>query len=746
MSENGIRFYEFGPFRLDATERQLWRDGDEITVTPKAFGVLLTLVRNHGHIVEKETFMREVWTESFVEEKNLTDNISILRQALIDDPKEPRYIKTVPRRGYRFVGDVIEVRDAEVEMLIAERTRASVVIEEETSDPPATRAALVSQSTGWLTRRGKPLILTAIALTVIGGSAVALWRGLLKNSSRNNERRAGDLAHEMKITRLTNSGVVGTAAISPDGKFVVYTEAYTSGKGTLYVKQTGTNNEVQLLEPGQRFFGGTAFSPDGSFIYYVAYEKDDSKGALYRIPVLGGPTTRLIGNFDSQFTLSPDGRQVTFYRADADGKHEHIMIASLDTGDERSLLSHATSETILSGIPAWSPDGLQIAFAAAEAHQRSETEGGVHLFAAAVDGHGVKQLSNEHFVEIGKMNWMPDGKGLVFVALRPRLPNQFYYLSYPSGEVRRITNDLLTYGNYGLGITADQSAMVVDIWEDAAQLWIVDAAGAGNSRQLTLGSDDGARGLSSLPDGRVIYVARTGDEHDIWTVKPDGTEAKPLTADSFSPGDMSATPDGRYLFFVSDRAGGNHLFRLNQDGSGLKQLTFGNTSDSAPDCSPDGKWVAYAATVNGKTTLWRVAVEGGAPSQLTDYESVAPSFSPDGQMLSCILPTESKMKQASIAIISAEGGAPLKTFEILVFAFYYHGARWTPDGQALVFLRTENNVMNLWQQPLNGSPAQPLTNFKSDSIYNYSYTRDGKGIILARGKVIVNVAMIKHFL
>ena len=77
MSENRIRFYEFGPFRLDVAERQLWRDGDEITVTPKAFGVLLTLVRNHGHVVEKDTFMSEVWAESFVEEKNLTDGQSI---------------------------------------------------------------------------------------------------------------------------------------------------------------------------------------------------------------------------------------------------------------------------------------------------------------------------------------------------------------------------------------------------------------------------------------------------------------------------------------------------------------------------------------------------------------------------------------------------------------------------------------------------------------------------------------------
>ena len=549
----------------------------------------------------------------------------------------------------------------------------------------------------------------------------------------------------MKITRVTNSGVVGGGVISPDGKFIAYDENYTSGKGTLYVKQTGTSNEVQLLEPGQRFFGGSAFSPDGAFIYYVSYEKDDPKGALYRIPALGGPTTRLIGNFDSQFTLSPDGRQVTFYRNEADGKHQNIMVAALDTGAERTLLSRATNETILTGVPAWSPDGSQIAFAAAEARETGQPDGGVHLFVTDIAGREVKQLSNERYIDIGKMSWTPDGKGLVFVAMRPRLPNHFYFVSYPTGEVRRITNDLVTYGNYGLGITADESAMVVDIWEFAAQLWKVDADGETASKQLTLGSNDGVRGLTSLADGRIAYVARTGDEYDIWTAGNDGAEARAFTADSFAQADVSATPDGRYLIFASDRAGGSHLFRMNVDGSGLTQLTFGDAGDSAPDCSPDSKWIVYSSTTRGHTTIWKVAVEGGTPSQLTDYESVAPSFSPDGQMISCILPADSKMKQASIAVVSAAGGAPLKAFEVMTFAFYYHSARWSPDGQALIFPRTENNAINLWRQPLSGSLPRALTKFSSDSIYNYAYTRDGKSILLARGKVVVNVAMISNF-
>lgn len=98
--------YEFGPFRLDVAERQLFRDGAPVPLTIKAFEVLHLLVRNSDRTVTKEEFMSEVWAETVVEEGNLTDNISTLRQALADDAREPKYIRTVPKRGYRFVAEV----------------------------------------------------------------------------------------------------------------------------------------------------------------------------------------------------------------------------------------------------------------------------------------------------------------------------------------------------------------------------------------------------------------------------------------------------------------------------------------------------------------------------------------------------------------------------------------------------------------------------------------------------------------
>src|SRR5213078_559020 len=130
-------FYDFGAYRVDEAERLLLRGDEVVPLTPKAFEMLLVLVENSGHVLTKEELMKRVWPDTIVEEANLSHNIYKLREALGEGRSGGKYIKTVPRRGYRFVEKVVEVRDEEVEMLVAEHTRARVVIEEETSDNPA---------------------------------------------------------------------------------------------------------------------------------------------------------------------------------------------------------------------------------------------------------------------------------------------------------------------------------------------------------------------------------------------------------------------------------------------------------------------------------------------------------------------------------------------------------------------------------------------------------------------------------
>lgn len=108
MKEQAKRFYVFGVFRIDVRERMLFGDKGMVSLTPKAFDTLLVLVENSGHVLGKAELMEKVWPDSFVEENNLAQNISVLRKILGKEGGGQKYIETVPKRGYRFVADVSE--------------------------------------------------------------------------------------------------------------------------------------------------------------------------------------------------------------------------------------------------------------------------------------------------------------------------------------------------------------------------------------------------------------------------------------------------------------------------------------------------------------------------------------------------------------------------------------------------------------------------------------------------------------
>lgn len=134
MSRKPKHFYEFGSFRIDVTERTLLGGGGAVvSLTPKAFDTLLLLVENCGHTLGKQELMEQVWPDQFVEENNLAQNISALRKALGEGGG--KYIETVPKRGYRFVGDVQETWDEDVDLIVRERAIASIIIEEEINAP-----------------------------------------------------------------------------------------------------------------------------------------------------------------------------------------------------------------------------------------------------------------------------------------------------------------------------------------------------------------------------------------------------------------------------------------------------------------------------------------------------------------------------------------------------------------------------------------------------------------------------------
>src|SRR5437870_2523793 len=135
MTEQNTQFYEFGPFRLEPHKRLLFRGHESIKLAPKALETLLALVERHGEVLEKDELMKRLWPDSYVEEGNLTLNISNLRKALGENPQQHQYIVTVPGRGYQFVARVKESAAESEELAAAELIAAPFTGAEDKQEP-----------------------------------------------------------------------------------------------------------------------------------------------------------------------------------------------------------------------------------------------------------------------------------------------------------------------------------------------------------------------------------------------------------------------------------------------------------------------------------------------------------------------------------------------------------------------------------------------------------------------------------
>src|SRR4030095_15374020 len=251
MSSKERHFYEFGPFRLDPVKRRLLRDGEPVPLTPKAFDTLLELVRHSGKTIEKDDLMREVWPDAVVEENNLNQNISALRRSLGDSRQESQYIATIPGFGYRFVAEV-KVTPFEPERPVERRGQLRLIADhrveqgrDEHIDKPSLTTinaeggalALAAEREVDSLERIEPLLTPApqpagrpilppkqhkrvfglvLALIVIAGVSIAFWiYGIVKP-------KPDAVENEIEVTNLTRTGTVGSAAISPDGKHILY--------------------------------------------------------------------------------------------------------------------------------------------------------------------------------------------------------------------------------------------------------------------------------------------------------------------------------------------------------------------------------------------------------------------------------------------------------------------------------------------------------------------------------------------
>ena len=742
MSDPAKKTFEFGPYRLDTSERVLLRDGRPVPLTLKAFEVLLMLVENSGHIVAKDELINRVWPDSFVEEGNLKVTVSMLRKALDDNHNGNRYIETVPRRGYRFVAEVQEITTELVNFFMHERTRETLTIDEvagyDLTEPQRPR-----KNEGLLHKaRQHKLVLAVIGVLALALSTAIVFLSVKYIRPRLIARKSAPPFSNYRITPLTTSGRSGEAAISPDGKYVAYV-ASNGPNRTLWMRHISTASDAQVAGLSNIPIAFLTFSPNGDYLYYIAEgqgEGEKGSNSLYQIPVLGGTPRKLIADIDSAVTLSPDSKQLAFLRGYAAQGEACVIVANSDGTGERKLATHHIGELLLNGPnelgPAWSPDGEIVVFAFNDYRAGAV---GASLMAVRVKDGVENLIVSGQWQTVGQIIWLRDGSGLVFIATEQgsERNGQIWHVSYPGGESRRITNDLFDYQN--LSVSADSSALVTVQNQQVSNLWAT-SNGFDDAAQISSSKSDALDGLSWVPDGRIVYVSRANGQSQIWITNADGTDKKQLTFDNSWKGRLSVSPDGRYVVFASRRSDSIHIWRMDIGGGNEVQLSRGR-QNGVPQVTFDNRWVIYTSFDNGTPTLWKVPITGGEPMQLTGYHSGLLAMSPrDGQILYDYVEKDNQgQPHRRFAVIPFAGGAP----RTLDFILPGRQIKWAPEGAALTYVDTRADVSNIWSQPIDGGPPKPLTNFKSHRIFRHDWSRDGKRLALVRGNWTSDAVLIR---
>jgi Tol biopolymer transport system component len=590
------------------------------------------------------------------------------------------------------------------------------------------------------------VLIAAAAVAVVALLVYALFRFSVRPDDERAAARTASGFQSMKVTRLPVTGLVSEAVISPDGNYLAYSANEQGREGmSVWVRQVGAaSNTQRLVAPAEgTFYGGLVFSPDSKHVYYGVARGQTRPPELYRVPVLGGPSEKILDEFGASggpVAFSPDGRSLAYVRGRF-GDELALVVRDLAGGAERTVVTRRGPYVF--GLPAWSPDGrrIAVAYGSTETSDNNAPSLGVTSFDAAAGAES--RVTEPRWVGIGKLSWLPDGSGLVLSATEQELsPAQIWTLSVPSGEVRRVTNDLNTY--VGASLTADGSALVTVQTDRVPNVWVAPGGDATRARQITVGSGkfDGYYGLSWAPDGRIVYASIASGSWDVWVMNADGTGQRQLTVGARSNYGPSASADGRFIVFVSNRAGGPfNIWRMDADGSNPLRLTSGR-GENFPHVTPDGRFVVYATIGAGEASaVWKVPIEGGEPVRLTSQPASWPFVSPDGKSFVCTY-GGGPFAASKLAVVPIEGGEPARLYDVP--PSFQANTVWLPDNRGIAYLDSRTGTTNVWMQPLAGGKPVQLTDFKTDSVAAFDWSRDNR-LAATRSAETTGVVLIKDF-
>jgi Tol biopolymer transport system component/DNA-binding winged helix-turn-helix (wHTH) protein len=590
----------FGPYELSLESEELRKDGNRLKLSGQAIQVLVVLANNRGKLVTREELQQRLWPGVTCGdfEHGLNAAVNRLRETLGDSATEPKYIETIPRRGYRFVAD------REPPPVVTPQSEPS----REERKPPKPQ---------WWKRKAR---ITAVACVVIVGSVYPWTKPKIQRLLRLYELQ------QLKVVPLTAlPGQAWSPTFSPDGSQVAF--VWDSGNragADLYVKVIGSDKPLRLTRDG--FASRAAWSPDGRSIALWHQSPDDCGISL--IAPLGGPERRIASPSCSLsctpwINWSQDGRQLAFLDHPANSPSVFsvgLSVLSLDSM-ERAPVNTGCNYV---QTPAFSPRGDYLAWECAE----NISNVSIHLQRLS-DGT-VTQLLHGVDAYQGGMAWSRDGSRIVFstplsggdlweVALaRPDHPEKL-----PIGH----DADDIAVSPAGNRLAFMQS-------RNNANIWRVDLSERSAPARKVVSSSRRQTAPHISPDGnQIAFESNRSGSNEVWVSDSEGSDAVQLSSFGISQtGSPHWSPDGKLIAFDSRVAGESHIYIVDPQGGVPRKLTIDIRGNSSPSWSHDGKWIYF---INGEDSnnarVWKVPSKGGHAVRVTQHEAFTPLESPDGR-------------------------------------------------------------------------------------------------------------------
>jgi Tol biopolymer transport system component/DNA-binding winged helix-turn-helix (wHTH) protein len=573
----------FATFEVDLQAQELRKGGLRLKLSGQPFQVLAILLEQRGTVVTREELQKRLWPDTFVDiDHNLNTAINKIREALADSSENPRFVETLPRRGYRFIG--------------------------QTESPQVHTTSPKFTNTPKLRSSGRLII--GIAIFVVFSAAL-----LARFGADLILRQPGPSNALTPIPFTTYPGFEVAPSFSPDGSEIVFAW-YRSGQGyaDLYVKQVGDERLVRLTNRNASYIV-PAWSPDGRKIAFATVDKIGS--GIYLMPALGGSERRLAeknanGWKELLLSWSPDSRELAFSKAG------RIHLIDVETAEDRFL--PLPSPDCINMEPAFSLDGTHVASVCYLA------DDGSRIYSQPSAGGEPREVTFVKGPALQGLAWTLDGQAIIYSAGDGSL----WRVPAAGGPAQKLlfAHDTQTpvISRTGHSLAYPEVTIHPDIWR------IELATKPTQPPTKLISSTRGQMNPHISPDGkRIVFESRRSGSSEIWVCDRDGSNLVQLSFFGQAESEMPRwSPDSRRIVFDSSVSGHAELYVVDANGGPPRRLATGTPNAFSPFWSADGRWIYFAT--DKPSAIWKVPSEGGS-SLLLAKDAGYPQESADGQRL-----------------------------------------------------------------------------------------------------------------